>query len=115
MIYKKSTGEFWERDRYAPTFLDKDGKLLPDFIKIDRDYLKANTLPNCDTKYFKSNVAGDKILEKTLLEKQKVDDDLAEIAQINADAAERVRLITERMHKTAEDELIAEDIIDAKV
>lgn len=82
----------------------------PDYM--DGDWLINPVLPGCDKKYWK--IAGNKVIEMPAAAKAALDLAEQKKAEAAAKKAERDELIQERMWKIAEDQLIAEGIIEAE-
>jgi hypothetical protein len=76
----------------------------------DGNWLINPQLPDCAPKYWK--IAGENVEEMSASEKAAVDAAEQAIAEAAANKAERDRLIQERMWKIAEDQLIAEGVIE---
>jgi len=82
----------------------------PDFM--DGNWLINPVLPECDKKYWK--IVKDELKEMTKAE-QKIVDDAEKAKKDKADKkSSREQLIQGRMYKIAEDQLIAEGIIEAE-
>ena len=80
----------------------------PDYM--DDNWLINPKLPDCDPKFWK--ITGNKVVEMDSVEKEAVLAAEKDATDASAALAERNRLIQERMWKIAEDQLIAEGIID---
>ncbi len=79
----------------------------------DKDWIINPVLPDCESKYME--ISGETVNEMNASEKSTVDQAAAKATTDAQAERDRDALILERALKNAEDELIAEEVIGAKV